>query len=406
MTGLLVHALVVAALLGGAAAALEPVARRTGLPLRALWLGALALTLWSGVLAPLAPLAVSGVALPRIELPVADVAVRVVEGAWGGSVGGGPGWERWVVYVWVGLSGVLLASLALAHVRLRLLTGGARWRRIGRARVATNSVAGPSAAGALRPAVHLPVWYGALTADARRLLYTHEAEHVRSSDPALTAGAMLALALLPWNPFVWWQAWRLRAAVELDCDARVLRRRPRPACYALLLIDVTARRRTLPALLRPALEGNQLERRIRAMTEKTLPKRGLRLAAHALLGGVLLAAACMADTPSAPDPRASAADAAVPAAGVQATLQVAGLGYVRGEIRDESGAPVPGAQVMIESPRIGALTGRNGRFLLINVPAGDVRLVISAPGMTTVVREAAVEAGRTTPVTAVLSGAR
>ena len=56
----------------------------------------------------------------------------------------------------------------------------------------------------------------------------------------MTAG--LAAVLLPWNLPVWWQLRRLRLAIEVDCDARVVRRGGDLRQYASLLIEVGRRR--------------------------------------------------------------------------------------------------------------------------------------------------------------------
>jgi hypothetical protein len=36
------------------------------------------------------------------------------------------------------------------------------------------------------------------------------------------SGAAFTVAALPWNVALWWQLMRLRAAIELDCDKRVV----------------------------------------------------------------------------------------------------------------------------------------------------------------------------------------
>ncbi|UUZ52386.1 hypothetical protein LP419_22985 [Massilia sp. H-1] len=41
-------------------------------------------------------------------------------------------------------------------------------------------------------------------------------------DPQLLGLALLVLVAMPWNLPMWWQLRRLRHAIEVDCDARVL----------------------------------------------------------------------------------------------------------------------------------------------------------------------------------------
>jgi beta-lactamase regulating signal transducer with metallopeptidase domain len=81
---------------------------------------------------------------------------------------------------------------------------------------------GPAVVGALAPAIVLPAWALALERHQLALMLRHEQEHRRAGDGRLLAAAELALIVMPWNIALWWQVLRLRVAVELDCDARVL----------------------------------------------------------------------------------------------------------------------------------------------------------------------------------------
>src|SRR6266487_6960503 len=74
---------------------------------------------------------------------------------------------------------------------------------------------------------------------------------VCSSDLGISTSAA-ALVLMPWNPALWWQVRRLRLAVEIDCDGRVLARGGTPPEYFELLLQV-GRRRARFALAVPAL---------------------------------------------------------------------------------------------------------------------------------------------------------
>ena len=60
-------------------------------------------------------------------------------------------------------------------------------------------------------------------------------EHVRTKDPLTLALGLAAVVVAPWNPLAWWQHRRLRDAVEVDCDRRVLsegRNRAEPHSHA------------------------------------------------------------------------------------------------------------------------------------------------------------------------------
>ncbi|HUH12583.1 MAG TPA: M56 family metallopeptidase, partial [Longimicrobiales bacterium] len=161
---------------------------------------------------------------------------------------------------------------------------------------------GPATVGVVRPEIVLPRWALALADGARRLMLAHEREHLRAGDPRLLfAGTLLAMAL-PWNLPLWWQLRRLRLAVELDCDARVLRAGGNAATYGNLLLEVGRRRAGVPVLSAALAEGKSfLERRIGNLAESAgvSVRRVVGLAAVAT--GLLALAVCTPD-PFGPSP--------------------------------------------------------------------------------------------------------
>ena len=125
-------------------------------------------------------------------------------------------------------------------------------------------------------------------------------------DPYLLYFAAIAVALMPWNPALWYAARRLRLAIELDCDARVLRRHPSPETYGMLMLAIAQRRAAPPPLFAALLSepATQLERRILAMRTSST-----RLVRTTVIGGALVAAGALAvacslqsDTATAPKP--------------------------------------------------------------------------------------------------------
>src|SRR5206468_3567756 len=115
--------------------------------------------------------------------------------------------------------------------------------------------------------------------------------HRAARDPHLLVGARVAIALMPWNPAIWYAARRLRLAIELDCDARVLRADPSPQRYGMLLLTIAQRRAAIRPALIPMLSESttHLERRILAMTPSHR-----RLARVTAVAGVLVAAGALA----------------------------------------------------------------------------------------------------------------
>jgi len=163
---------------------------------------------------------------------------------------------------------------------------------------------GPAVVGLLRSRIVLPRW--AVDADerARALVLEHEQEHVRAGDPRLLAAALAAAVLTPWNPAVWWQLRRLRLAVEVDCDARVLGRRADVHAYGSVLLEVGRRtsKTRLAASAAFAEPVSTLERRIRIMTAPRVRRPLLRAAGFGAVAAALAVAACEAPTPMQPSP--------------------------------------------------------------------------------------------------------
>lgn len=127
---------------------------------------------------------------------------------------------------------------------------------------------GPAVVGIVTPRVVVPEWAFELDVRSRRFMLRHEDEHIRAGDPQLLFVAALALVLFPWNPALWLITERLRLAIELDCDARVLLDGDEGGEYGTLLLAVCARRGTSPTLSPAFAEHTpHIEQRIVAMTQ-------------------------------------------------------------------------------------------------------------------------------------------
>ena len=110
------------------------------------------------------------------------------------------------------------------------------------------------------------------------------------------------VALTAWNPMTWWQLRRLRAAMEMDCDRRVLRRAPDRSAYGSSLLTVAARASGASLGLAAFTERSlSLKRRIMAMTAKS--SRWTAVGGGVLvMSGVLVGLqACGVDGPLAPE---------------------------------------------------------------------------------------------------------
>lgn len=288
--------------LGGLA--LERALRAAALPTRWAWLAAMLLTLAIPAAmralpreAPPAPAArvaasadAAGERLSPADLPLGQSSPRRVDLA---------ALDRPLLLAWGAASGAtLLALLAMAAV-LRRRRSGWRAAELAGVPVLISPDTGPAVVGLVRSRIVLPEWAAESHPEQRALLLEHETEHLRAGDPRLLAVGLAALVLAPWNPAVWWQLRRLRLAVEIDCDARVLRRRGDVRAYGSLLLEV-GRRASGSALAVAAFSepASFLERRIRIMTMPRERSPWTRAAGFGALALGLAAAACETPAPT------------------------------------------------------------------------------------------------------------
>lgn len=293
MTSWMLYTSVIGLVLGVAAHAAESSARQVGGPTRWVWLGALL----GSVLVPLVTmLGVSAWLRPATPLPEAGLIVLPPLVVGGEAALGGYSPDAWLLAGWAAAS-LLLGAYVLLSL-LRLLRLRRHWRRaeVGGVPVLLTANVGPAALGG---SILLPEWALAVDERMRRLMLLHEEEHVRAHDPALLLAALLVVIALPWNVALWWQLQRLRLAIELDCDARVLRREPDAQLYGTLLLEVGRRiggSRLVVAFSEPRVF---LERRIRAVVGVVEPSRR-RALALALTASLLVVLAVCAGDPLRP----------------------------------------------------------------------------------------------------------
>lgn len=161
--------------------------------------------------------------------------------------------------------------------------------------------AGPATVGLLRPRIVVPEWLLLAPRESLRLVLVHERSHVEARDPALWGLGLGMLILAPWNPFLWWQVRRLRLAIEVDCDRRVLSIGHDARRYARTLVDVSMRRPAylggLPASPR---SWSSVERRIMLMSTSRVHGWRAATAACALLSLGVAATTLLISPPAIP----------------------------------------------------------------------------------------------------------
>ena len=224
--------------------------------------------------------------------------------------------DRVLGSAWLAVSAVFALWLIATQLRLRRRLGVCPSQIVEGERVLVSSDFGPAVAGVVRPQIVLPEWALAMRESDRQIIVAHETEHRQARDPLLAAVALIVVAALPWNVALWWQLRRLRLAIEIDCDRRVVSRHGHdPHAYGMLLLATRERASCVSPSLAMAMAAMRsgLGRRIEALVDGRPRPAVRRLSAVA--AAVVLAAGIL----SVPAPRlfmvrAAVADASATAA--------------------------------------------------------------------------------------------
>src|ERR1019366_333449 len=197
-----------------------------------------------------------------------------------------------LISLWVLASMLLAARLVLAQRTLARISRSARATEIDGHEVLLTESVGPAVVGISTPRVAVPAWLTELDEPLRALVLRHEREHCTSRDTMLVWLGEVTVALMPWNPAIWWQARQLRLALELDCDSRALRDPGAVVTYGKLLLLIAQRQRMTRLAPMLAESNSHLSRRITAMTRRSVSHQPLRMAALGAVAVVAIIAAC------------------------------------------------------------------------------------------------------------------
>ena len=396
----------ITALLGLAAFLGEGALRANGRQGRWAWAGgiagALALQVWA-LLRPFGPGTPATGANGFLDDALAGLPVFFVDGIEVMSVSA-PALlgrlEPFAVAAWVSASVILLAGLLGGLWRLRRDAKHWATGRVADLEVLVSEDFGPALVGVWSPRIVVPRWAFSLTSEALRMACVHEAEHRAARDTWLLFGGAILVGLTPWNAALWWQVVRLRQAIEVDCDRRVLNTGFSKSSYGALLLEFGSHPRGVSASVAAlAHPPSLLERRLTMMM--TDVKRAGPVRTAGLLSAVALLgfAACEAPAPTATQ---LSSDAEVtttqPLSDTQAPARlVAAQGAtITGQVTDgQTGAPISSAQVYFADLKLGSLTQRNGHYLLLNVPVGSHTLTVARIGYGTTQIEIVVRGDQT-----------
>ena len=212
---------------------------------------------------------------------------------------------------WQGLDPVLKLAWPAVSIAmcLGLIASGAHlyWRKrswstgmLAGTRVYLAPNVGPAVVGLLRPCIVVPAWLMSLPPSHQAAVIAHERSHLDAGDVRLFTAALFLLVFMPWNLPLWWQLRRLRYAIEVDCDIRVLKSGQDAVGYGETLIAVGEHQSAYIGAVAAMSESKSfLERRIAIMMSK--PVRWWRASAVALLSlsAVLVAVAAQVSPPNA-----------------------------------------------------------------------------------------------------------
>ena len=288
----MLYVVFVSLLLSGAALAAERIALARRAPARWHWV----LSIAASALVPVI-VASAWVHVPRIPFLVSPAGSwQIVSlgrmassglspSAWVGdgtkSLSAMPSLNALLGWVWAGASGTLLLALLVsgAYLRRRMR----RWERgtIAGASVYITDDVGPAIVGLLRPRIAVPRWLTQTSAQTQELVIAHERSHLEAHDVRIFTGALILLVAMPWNLPLWWQLRRLRFAIEVDCDTRVLKSGRDARVYGETLITIGQRQSGYIGAIAGMSEPMAfLERRLGIMIRK--PARRWRLSTVAL----------------------------------------------------------------------------------------------------------------------------
>lgn len=228
------YAALCAALLAAAAACIERVCAIQGRARRGVWITAIVLSVIIPIASPLIARNISGAAPAFVAgVPFDAATARAVQPAQIDII---------ALSAWATASLLFVTLLLVAHWRTsRVLRGCRRGTIAGRPAFISRDF-GPAVVGVFRHHIVVPGWVLDLGDTEQQFVVMHELEHARSADPLVALAGVCSVVAMPWNVALWWQLSRLRLAIELDCDARVVaRKQSNVVAYGQLLLCVRER---------------------------------------------------------------------------------------------------------------------------------------------------------------------
>jgi beta-lactamase regulating signal transducer with metallopeptidase domain len=308
------YAFVIALLIGCAALVAERIAALRRLPRRWIWMAGIVLSLalpllfaWNGERLSNRPAAALATLAAREGPPIYEQSPIAWIGGSNPVVVRRIPLDTWLLAGWAALSAIALATLSIGWIQLRRRLRFAVDREVDGLSVTVTHDMGPAVIGIVRPRIVIPRWLLQQDAATQKLALAHEHEHLRAQDIRVLGSALLLAVLVPWNVPIWYQLCRLRFAMELDCDARVLRGGESRSTYSAVLLNVATHLVPLRATAAGLAESaSLLEKRIRIMHAP--PRARWRLLAALLATCSVALVAIAANVAAPPVPSLTAED--------------------------------------------------------------------------------------------------
>ena len=239
-----------------------------------------------------------------------------------GSAAEPTGWRDFddqLTTAWRAASIAMLLALVASGVHLMMRKRHWRKGTVAGVEVFVTGEVGPAVVGLVRPRIVVPRWVTMALPSHQSSVIAHEQSHLDARDPQLLTLALALLVFMPWNLPLWWQLRRLRYAIEIDCDARVLKGGVDPAHYGETLIVVGARQSAYIGAVAAMSESKSfLEERIKHMIRKPVRWRHLGAATLASFAIALTALAAQVSPPNAETTASTPAPTPTPAAATSA----------------------------------------------------------------------------------------
>jgi bla regulator protein blaR1 len=208
--------------------------------------------------------------------------------------------------IWWGASLAMLAGVVASG--LLVVWRRRQWKRtaVAGADVFVTPATGPAVVGLLRPRIVVPEWLTSADPAQQSAVIAHEQSHLEAGDPQLFTLALALVVLMPWNLPLWWQLRRLRYAIEVDCDARVLRSGVDIKHYGETLITVGEHQSAYIGAVAAMSESRSfLEQRILIMTAKPVRWRHAAATGFIALAIALTGVAAQVSPPNAAETSAA-----------------------------------------------------------------------------------------------------